>query len=731
MRISRPYLCLCVLAAGCASLGVEISAAHLLRVVYGTSNIVWASVIGLMLLFLAIGYRMGGIWADRPPGAQTASFLRLLVWAGFTAGAAAILTRLLLRPAAAALAVLNIGPVVGSFVAALALLAVPVILLGCVAPYAVRLALGPSPGTQAAGSVTGQVYAASTLGSFLGTFLPTFFLIPLAGARITYWALAGLLLVVAISGLTRSGNQGRAQVSRQASLLFIVFVVGMVLLGAQVTANRLLGPAFGDSNLVWAAVIGVNMASLSIGYFVGGRLADRTPDPRALSALLVAAALTTALIPLIADSALAVANELAPDTPAGFFLAVTAATAIMFSLPAVLMGCASPFAIRLLLPRAQTAGRTAGTLYAVSAIGSLAGAVIPVLWLIPAVGAAGALLILALALSTVAVAGILWRGKRRDWTTVALPVILLVAAPLSQGPLKAAPGQVFETESAYNYIQVVERDGVYYLFLNEGQGIHSIHDPSGELTKGTWDFFLAAPFFNPSPYRPADVNSVALVGLAAGTISKQCTNAFGAIPIDGIEIDAKIVAVGRGYFAMAEPNLNVIIGDGRYELKRQQRHYDLIGIDAFRLPYIPWHLTTQEFFEEVRSRLTGEGVVAINVGRTPADRSLVEAMTATLGSVFPTVHVMDVPGTFNTILVATMLPTTAASLGQNLALMGPDTSPMLREATEYALAAIRPTVESDIVFTDDRAPVEMMTNRVVIGFLLSGGTQTLGDPIGE
>ncbi len=736
MRVSRPYLYLSLFASGCATLGVEISAAHLLRAVYGTSNIVWATVIGVMLLFLALGYRLGGRWADRPAGAQPDTFYRLLAWAGFTAGAAAILTRLLLRPAAAALATIRIGPVVGSFVVALALLAVPVVLLGCVSPYAVRLALGVSQGSEAAGSAAGRVYAASTLGSFVGSFLPPLLLIPLAGARSTYWILAGGLLLAVCAGLRPTAARSRAASGARpqaagSGLLFSVFAVGLVSLGAEVTASRLLGPTFGDSNLVWAAVIGVSMMALAAGYYAGGRLADRVPDWKVFLALVGLGAMFTALTPLISRPVLDLTSGLAPQSAAGFALALVVSAGSMLAVPMGLLGSVAPFAVRLMLPESGAAGRTAGGLYAISTVGSLVGAFLPVLWLIPVVGAAGGLLAMALALCLVAVLWLLRRHARHEWAMALLPVLLLAGFPLSQGPVKDTPGQLFEAESAYNYVEVVERQGVRYLLLNEGQGVHSVYDPSGGLTMGTWDYYLAAPFFNSPPHRPADVQGLALVGLAAGTISKQYTAVFGPLSIDGIEIDPAIVAAGRDYFAMTEPNLNVIVGDGRYELGRSEGRYDVVAIDAYRLPYIPWHLTTREFFGEVRDHLSAQGVVAVNVGRTPTDRSLVEAMIATLTSVFPSVHVMDVPETFNTILVATVQPTTSGNLRQNLALLEPQTSPLLTEAIERADAALRPTVASTTVFTDDRAPVEMMTNRIVIDFVLSGEASSLGSPMGN
>jgi spermidine synthase len=261
------------------------------------------------------------------------------------------------------------------------------------------------------------------------------------------------------------------------------------------------------------------------------------------------------------------------------------------------------------------------------------------------------------------------------------------------------------------------------LLLNEGQGIHSMYYPDAPEfieTGGTWDYYLAAPFFNAPPHTPDEVDSLAMVGLAAGTTPKQYTEVFGPIPIDGFEIDPDIVKVGREYFAMDEPNLNVIVQDGRYGLLTSERTYDVVAVDAYRLPYIPWHLTTVEFFREVRDHLTAEGVVAINVGRTVEDRRLIEAFSATLEEVFASVHVVDVPGTCNSILYGTVQPTEAENLLENRALMGEDVYYLLPRVLESAYAQIRPTPEGGIVFTDDRAPTELLTDLVLVNFVLSG-----------
>jgi spermidine synthase len=242
---------------------------------------------------------------------------------------------------------------------------------------------------------------------------------------------------------------------------------------------------------------------------------------------------------------------------------------------------------------------------------------------------------------------------------------------------------------------------------------------------------LAAPYFNAEP----TIENMAVIGLAAGTIPKQFTRVFGDIPIDGIELDPAIVQVGRDYFALNDPNINLIVGDGRYQLNQLTDRYDLITIDAYKVPYIPWHLTTREFFQEVRAHLTDKGVVAMNVGRAPDDRRLVDAMTATLLQVYPTVHALDVPGSLNTILVATVQPTTADSLQSNLTRMQTsevfETSevsvvdPLLREAVETAVASLVPVTPSDVIFTDERAPVETIIDSLVIRYLLVEGVSGL------
>ncbi|HEY75595.1 MAG TPA: spermine synthase [Thermoflexia bacterium] len=503
--------------------------------------------------------------------------------------------------------------------------------------------------------------------------------------------------------------------NEQGYLYVLAFVSGAVSLGVELSASRLLAPYFGESHPVWAAIIGLILLYLTVGYFLGGRWADRSPHPATLYQIVAWASLLVGLIPFVARPILLLTRWGLTDLNLALLLGPFVAVLLLFSIPVTLLGCVSPFIIRLLIDRVERAGNVAGRTYAISTAGSLLGTLLPVFLLVPLLGTRNTFVVLALGLMAVALIGLFRVAPRRALLYLWMPLsLILLDLGLPAHSIKPQEGVIFETESAYNYIQVVERDGWRYLFLNEGVGIHSVYRPGMVRARGAWDYFVIAPFFNPPPFPSDRVESLAMIGLAGGTVPKQYTRFFGPIPIDGVEIDPEIVEVGRRYFAMNEPNLNVIVADGRAFLSRSSRRYTVVGIDAYQLPYIPWHLTTVEFFQEVRSHLTEDGVVAVNVGHTQ-DYRLVEAMAATLEQVFPSVHAIDVPGSLNTILVATVQPTEADNLLANRPLMA---DPILQQIADEAWTNLREIEPGPMVFTDDRAPVEMLTHLVVLSYLL-------------
>ena len=521
--------------------------------------------------------------------------------------------------------------------------------------------------------------------------------------------------------------------TRNTYLYIAVFTGGMTTLAVELTASRLLGSVFGTSNLVWANVIGLILLFLTVGYFIGGRWADRSPHFITFYRILLYSAFLNSLIPLIARPVLSSAGTAMAGAQAGLAIGSFVSVLILFSLPITLLGVLSPFAIRLAVTDVKSAGKTSGRIYAVGTLGSLLGTYLPVVLIIPELGTFRTFLLFGSILYGVGFVG-MWRQQgartlRYLWMPVVIGALSFIAL---NGPLRApeaGAALLYEDESAYNYIQVQEdANGNRYLYLNEGQGIHSQWHPENVGFGRTWDFFLAAPYFNAPPHSPDDVSSLAIVGLAAGTIARQYTHVYDDIPIDGIEIDPAILSAGERYFDMnAEmmPDLTVYAEDGRFMLNQLDKRYSVIGIDAYRPPYIPWHLTTVEFFQEVSDHLTEDGVAVVNVGRTTTDRRLVDAMTSTMLRVFPTVHAMDVPYSFNTVLVATVQPTTDENLAANFVNLPVDANPVLRDTLALAVDSLVPIHQSELVFTDDRAPVETLVDSLVVNFLLSGGIDQL------
>ena len=523
------------------------------------------------------------------------------------------------------------------------------------------------------------------------------------------------------------------KVSHQRYLYCVVFISGMTSLAIELSASRLLGNVFGTSNLVWASIIGLILMYLTLGYFLGGKLADRKPFLRTLYMLLAWGAFTTAFIPFVARPVLRLAANAFDQLSLGVLFGSFFAVLVLFIVPVTLIGTASPYAIRLLVGDQQKAGSTSGQVYAISTLGSFVGAFLPVLLMIPLLGTTrtflvfGAVLLIAALVGLAQVAG--WRAVL-PWLWMPLVLILLSIFGL-KGSIKTSTGQIFERESAYNYIQVLEIDGFRYLRLNEGQGVHSMWHPTQLGFNGPWEQFLVAPFFNSpdemGPYSPERVRSMAIIGLAAGTTVRQASAIFGPIPIDGYEIDPAIIDVGRKYFGMNESNLDPIAQDGRWGLAHSLHKYSIIAIDAYRPPYIPWYLTTEEFFQIVHDHLNPDGTMVINVGNAPGDRRLVDGLAGTIRTVFPSIYIMDVPDTFNSIIYATVKPTHITNLYKNLLYLytRKDVNPLLVESIQKTIVYQQPLPDTNVVFTDDLAPVEWITNSLVLKYVFSGGTENL------
>lgn len=513
-------------------------------------------------------------------------------------------------------------------------------------------------------------------------------------------------------------------------LYFTVFTAGMTTLALELAASRLLGNSFGTSNLVWASIIGLILIYLTAGYFIGGNWADRSPHFRTMYAVLAWGGFTAGVVPFIARPVLRLAAQAFDQLEVGVLLGSFSAVLVLFIVPITLLGMVSPFAIRLAIADSRQAGRISGRIYAISTLGSFIGTFLPVLLVIPLVGTTLTFVIFGGFLVLVALLGFwLTSGLRQALKFAWMPLVLLLLAVFwAHGSIKNTQGQIYERETAYNYIEVLERDGFRYLRLNEGQGVHSIWHPSILNYGGPWQQFLVAPFYNPAPFSPGQVERIAVIGLAAGTVARQAVAVFGSLPIDGYEIDPEIIAVGQQYFDMNLPTLTAYAEDGRYGLAHSLERYTMIAVDAYRPPYIPPHLTTREFFQQAADHLTMDGVLVINVGRSPTDRTLIDDLASTLQIVFPSVYVVDVPYSYNTMIYATRQPTNAANLAENYLQLSErgDVHPLLLESLQIAILNSQPTPPLDVIYTDDWSPIEWVTNNMVLNTVLFGDLDQIG-----
>lgn len=524
-------------------------------------------------------------------------------------------------------------------------------------------------------------------------------------------------------------------------LNLLVLGSGAVLMALEMLGSRLLAPYFGNSLYVWGSLIGVFLTALSLGYLLGGRAADRWPRPATLGRVALAAGAWVAILPWLTEPVLRSLSA----WQAGPRLSPLLASLVLFLGPGVLMGMVSPLAIRLRAKGVERLGQDAGGLYALSTVGSIAGTLLTAFWLIPAMG--GRTLLLVLGLTLLLLAGAYSMVDRR-WRSAALAAGLALATVIAAGPGTLAGGRtrpaglpgpavgtggiaggraqtqetiggvkvtlttLAEVDSLYHHIRVVEGGGSRYLrFDNSWQSGMYVDDPFRTRFPYT-DFFSLADALGPKPKR------VLFIGLGGGSAPKHFWQSDPDVKIDVAELDPEVVRVARQHFNLPDDGrMAVTVEDGRQFLESTTQKYDLICLDAYYADSIPFHLTTQEFLELVKSRLAPGGVVAANIiGAYEGPKSaLYRSFHKTFSQVFPTLYSFPVywrndPDRLRNIM---LLATENRRLSPEL---------LAKRADEAAAAAgvpdlgsyarslyLGPIVTDDVpVLTDDHAPVDQL-----------------------
>ncbi len=424
---------------------------------------------------------------------------------------------------------------------------------------------------------------------------------------------------------------------------------------------------------------------------------------------------------------------------------------LLVALPLGLLGAATPYAVRLALDAVDeagedalaTAGRTAGRLSALATTGSLLGTFLSALVMIPLLGTRRTFLLLALSLAVVAAWALLARREAQPTTSgrlraaaLTVPLAILAVFLLPAPTIKAAAGGqrlLEERETSEQYARVLESDdGTRTMELGEGHAIHSLWRKGTVMTGLYWDELLALPYLTERGPR-----RVLILGNAGGTAATALRSLDPRVQVDAVDYDAQLAELGARWFGLGGDRLRLLTGDARVELRRSAGNYDAIIVDAYRQPYIPFHLSTREFFSLARERLAPGGVVIVNVGHPEGDDELERVLAATMRAGGLRDVLRDPAQSLNTQLVgsprllgvgpllrAADAAARRARTGEGV--RAPATSRDLAELAttmEATVVRLEPALRGGPVYTDDRAPVELLIDGSLAKVATAGGDQ--------
>jgi len=497
-------------------------------------------------------------------------------------------------------------------------------------------------------------------------------------------------------------------------LYFTTFICGMAVMAVELSASRLLAPYYGSSMITWTILIGVIMAALSLGNFLGGRLADRQDTEASMFRLIWVASIWVAVIPFVGKYLITASFvPLALVFPDSVLLAGTVCTClIVFATPCLLLGAVTPCLVKLGVTDMERTGSVAGELYALSTIGSIIGTFIPTFVTIPTIGTSKTFLLFAVLLNFTADGYYLRRGfqkKRTMAVAIVLMGLLLIPYHESYAFWKET---LFEGESIYNYLQVRSEGGGTTLSTHVEVGRQSIYLPDYQISGSYWEYALAGPFLRPNVTWQSPWSGL-ILGFGAGTFAKQARHFFPGASLTGVEIDPGMLEVAKKYFDFSPNDARVVIDDGRAFLHRADTGtYDLIFLDAFQDVTIPFHMSTREFFQEVRNHLATDGVLVININmRFEGQAGLLEHVSQTVRSVMPRIFRFDIPEAGNSMLYAPLASGAWEYYARNLESVSGahQMHPLLADVRGCAVEI----PEGRLLLTDEVAPVEHLSQSVL------------------
>jgi len=491
------------------------------------------------------------------------------------------------------------------------------------------------------------------------------------------------------------------------SLELVVFLAGAAVMILELTGSRLLAPYLGTSIFVWTSLIGIILACLSLGYWLGGHTADRSPRPGVLAVILLGAGLWMGFLSLLADRTILATLNALEDLRAS----ATVVSIFLFGVPSVLLGMVSPFAARLKIASVDRSGTTVGNLYALSTLGSILGTFLAGFVLIAYLSNPAILRLLFVLLVVTS-----FLASPRTFLPLRAALVLVVGGVMVLFPtgLRASVFQkMVDVNTLYSrawiYDRNVDVDGVPYRARFLRIGIEN----SGAMFLEYWgnvysypNFFDLALHFNPA------TKKTLMIGGGCYTYPGLFLHDHPGATMDVVEIDPGVTKLAREYFFLEDnPSMRIFHEDGRVYLNRTDETYDAVFVDAFKSYfYVPPHLLTVEAMQRISDALAPDGVVCINVlGSLEGPGSeIVHAVCATLHEVFPQVYLFPVqhPGegrTTQNIMVLALKSSDPPALASGDETMNSYLSHLWTKDIPLDLPPLR----------DDFAPVEYYISKAV------------------
>ena len=512
-------------------------------------------------------------------------------------------------------------------------------------------------------------------------------------------------------------------------LAIAVFVASLCTLVIELVAGRILAPYVGVSLYTWTSIIGVVLAGISLGAYVGGRLADRLPDRSTLGWIFLASGATALAIAPLVDllGPTAASGWLGPH--ASLMVSVLFLTSAGFLVPSVLLGMISPVVVKLAMRRVDDAGVVVGRLYALSTLGSIVGTFGTGFFLISWLGTRRILFIVGLVLMTGApvLGGWLARSRRARVETLVLliallPVALSFAAERSGkqpvGPILPGKTEYYSYESNYYTIRLkrfTRGDGagmLEALFLD-----HLAHSFTDRKDPSYLHYDYLRVFERAVRLRATRGDSIRLLFIGGGgyTLPRLVEQRYPRARIDDVEIDPAVTRVAQEFMGLpVRTRIRTTNEDARWFMithAGDATRYDLIFVDAFSDLSIPYHLTTREFATQLRGRLAPGGVLLTNVIDSWHDGAFMPSYICTLESVFGPrhVHLVGPRVGFERSIQATFVVLASDSTIDAGAVARTDPGPsegLEMQAVSSAGLARYLRARTAVLLTDDYAPVD-------------------------